>query len=206
MEKIFFLAIWLASTAQAQENLPLKVYYDELLARSEQAMPVVDLPFEKVAAQPGWEERGSEFRKWLSPSVRFRNGSGTMCCYDGEWMYVITAGHLFGRGYRSAKSLRERPREVTIEVFYHNNKVLDAPKKYKGWLLCSVWGNSQVSSIYDVALVKFKPDWKDPFFMPIAPKDYKYKTNGWYHSTGCDGLTPPAHYLVQFKAEQKRGN
>lgn len=167
-------------------------------------LPVSQLPFVSVPTRPGWEERGPEFRKWLSPSVRIGGGSGTMVYYDpfNNDMYVISAGHLFRQGRFRAN--RNTPVQVTIEVFYHNNKKLPEPKSYRGEVLCYTWGG--YTDIYDVSLMRFKPDWSNPWYLPIAPVDYKLEPNRWYHSIGCDGKSETAHYLVQFVMERSMGD
>lgn len=155
------------------------------------------------AADPGWEERGPSWAKWLSASVRMR-ASGTMCHYDPEtnYMYIITAGHLFGEGYQSAKHLKENPRWQTIEVFYHNDVKLKEPDIYRGQVLCSIWDGHR----HDVALVRFQPKWSTPYYLPIAPLNYRLSPGKMYHSTGCDERTEVAHYLVQFQEERGTGD
>lgn len=170
--------------------------------------PVIDLPFhETTLVAPGWEERGIEFRKWLAPSVRIGGGSGTMVYYDPEenYMYVISCGHLFNRGRGSADSYKSRPKTMTVEVFYHNNQKLDQVREYKAEVLCHVWGEDGVSSVYDVSLMRFKPDWADPWYLPIASEKFRYIEDKMYHSCGCDGRSEVAHYLVRFVKEQTQG-
>jgi len=164
-------------------------------------VPVINLPYYEVDQRPGWEERGPDYQKWLASAVRLSNGSGTMCYYDGKenWMYVISVGHLFSRRYRSAEYFRNNPAKRTIEVFYHNEKKLPKPKKYKAEILCYT---NFSTSVYDVSLLRFHPDWNNPWHAPIAPRNYKLKKGRMYHSTGCDGLTPAAHYLVEYVREQ----
>ena len=78
--------------------------------------PVVDLPFYKADLKPGWEERDAKYRRWLACSVRVTaygggGGSGTICYYDStnNWAYVISCGHLFPRGYKSAEAYKKNP-------------------------------------------------------------------------------------------------
>lgn len=170
-------------------------------------IPVIDLPYERVSAVPGFQDRGAEFAKWLAPTVRIGGGSGTMVYYDGEWMYVLSAGHLFSRGYSSAITLRKTTYNVNIEVFYHGTKKLPKPKVYKAFLLCRVWGTSS-SDVYDVSLMRFKPDWPEAASQtrPIAPVDYKLVVGKIYHSCGCDGMSEPAHYAVEYVSERANGN
>lgn len=163
---------------------------------------VLDLPYMAMSSHPGWEERGSEFLRWLSPSVRLRAGtgrvleygSGTMIYYDDSKndMYVLSCGHLFDKG-RS----RSSKKEIMIDVFYQNEKKLPKFKRYKAEHLCHVWDGS-----FDVSLCRFKPDWNNPWCLPIAPKNYKLQAGKWYHNLGCDGSTEVAHYLVRYTHEQ----
>jgi hypothetical protein len=177
------------------------------LLASVNAKPVKEIPYFKTATRPGWEERGPEFKKWLSPSVRINGGSGTLCYYDYKKneMYAISCGHLFRSGRRSAAWYRKNPTYMTVEVFYHNDKKLSEPKKYKARVLGHVWGDSN-SSIFDVSLMKFTPDWEEPWILPIAPLDYKLKKNKYYHSVGCDGRSEVAHYSVKYLEESASGN
>lgn len=161
------------------------------------------LSYSSSSSRTGWEERGVKWVRWLAPSVRIGSASGTMVYYDEDNndMYVLSAGHLFGVGFINSLTLRRRPKYFNIEIFYHNDRKLLAPKKYKAQLLCKVWNFS--NGPYDVALLKFKPDWKDPWYNPIAPLDYKLVKDQWYHSTGCDGQSEIAHYLVRYLVKRK---
>lgn len=200
------LASILASPQQASELIsPLSnqiIDYNYAFGR-----PVIELPYYKVALlSPGWEERGVEFIKWLSPSVRIGGGSGTMCYYDSEtgWMYVISCGHLFQRGRMSREDYEKKRVVKTVEVFYHNSKKLNIISKYEAEVLAHVWGDSD-SDIFDVSLMRFKPDWKDPWFLPIASLDFQYRESDLYRSCGCDGRSEVAHYVVEFMGEKKNG-
>jgi hypothetical protein len=174
------------------------------------SLPVSHIPYYEESTRPGWEERGEEFRKWLAPSVRVgksgSSGSGTIFYYDSSTneAYVISCGHLFNRGYKSAEAYKQKPDSATIDVFYHNEKKLDSPKSYKAQVLCHVWGNSD-SDIFDVSLMKFTPDWKEPWILPIAPKDLKLVPGKYYHSLGCDGGGEVAHYSVKYLSERPSG-
>lgn len=166
-------------------------------------IPVNKIPYVRYNQKPGWEERGVEFTRWLSCSVRIPSsgGSGTMVYYDdyNKYMYVLSAGHLFPAGrFRMSKKANET---AEIHVFYQGNKKLSHVKAYRGELLCSVWN----TSVYDVSLIRFKPDWPDPYYIPIAPLDTKIQKGGWYHSAGCDGMGEVAHYLVQMQGERSDG-
>ena len=169
--------------------------------------PVLELPYHNVPlTAPGWEERGPEFRKWLAPSVRIGGGSGTMVYYDPKtgWMYVISCGHLFDRGRKSSEDYEKTGAKKTIEIFYQNNKKLNMVRKYEAEVIAHVWGDNN-SSVFDVSLMRFKPDWKDPWCLPIAPVNFKYERGKYYHSCGCDGRSEVAHYLVQFVEERDNG-
>ena len=175
---------------------------------AEEIKPVSSLPFVATTVfRPGWEERGPEFAKWLSTSVRIGGGSGTMVYYDdnGRYVYVLSCGHLFNDGRRSAADYKRRPQTIRIEVFYHNQTKLPKVKVYDAQVLCHVWGDKG-SSVFDVSLMRFKADWSDPICTPIAPLSFVYKENAWLHSVGCDGRSETAHYLVQCRGEQYDGN
>lgn len=169
--------------------------------------PVSELPYWETPERhgaPGWEERGEEYIKWLAPSVRVTawpdggGGSGTICYIDEEnWIYVITCGHLYPATYRSAAYYQTNPNYKNVTVYYHNEKKLDKPKSYKAETLCSVY-----DGVYDVALIRFKGDWTPEWVIPIAPADYKLEKGKYYHSLGCDGLKPVAHYLVKYQHSQ----
>jgi hypothetical protein len=166
---------------------------------------VSDIPYRPTPpgfGRPGWEERTEEFRRWLAPSVRVTKGgggSGTICYYDpeGNWAYVISCGHLFASGYKSREQYKKSPDTRKIEVFYHNEKKLDKAEAYEGEVLCHI-----KQGIYDVSLLRFHPSWPDPWVCPIAPQDYQLIPGKGYHSTGCDGLSETAHYLVTYIKEQ----
>jgi hypothetical protein len=167
--------------------------------------PVIELPYKPTWGEhrPGWEERGVEFRRWLAPSVRVTRpggggGSGTICHYDGEWAYVISCGHLYPSGRGTVADLKRRPISKSIRVYYHNDKKLDPHKDYMAETLAYVW-----NGVYDVSLLRFKPDW-EPWVNRIAPEKFKYEKSKYYHSCGCDGLRPVAHYSVKFVEERSR--
>lgn len=173
---------------------------------ADKPVPVIDIPYYPYVGQyrPGWEERGEQWAKWLSPSVMVTEsgggGSGTICHYDGEYAYIISCGHLYPNGRKSWQEYKIRPRYKNITVFYDNGKQLTEYKKFKAETLCHVWNVP-----HDVSLLRFKPDW-NPWISPIAPVDYKLEKGKFYHSTGCDGLTPTAHYLVRYQYENFDGN
>jgi len=163
--------------------------------------PISEIPYYTTSVtRSGWEERTKEFRKWLSTGVRIGGGSGTMTHYQkkGNWMYIISCGHLFEQTRRSAEYYKENPRSATIEVFYKNDKKLSQPESFKAQVLCHVWMNGA----HDVSLLRFHPDWQNPRVSPMVPVDYKGSSH--YHSIGCDGRSEVAHYLV--KHVQRRIN
>lgn len=172
----------------------------------ETAIPVIEIPYYKTSVvKPGWEERDSKFKRWLTATVQVTRyngggGSGTICYYDPieNWAYVVSAGHLFARnGYKSAEEYKKNPDVRKITTWYHNDKKLDEPKEYEAEVLCYIY-----QGVYDVSLMRFKPDWL-PWVCPIAAVDYKLEKNKYYHSCGSDGLREVAHYLVKFEYESK---
>ena len=74
----------------------------------------------------------------------------------------------------SLEDYKKKPLKKIIEVFYHNNKKLEIPSKYDAEVLAHVWGDDD-SEIFDVSLMRFKPNWKDPWYLPIASLDFKYR-------------------------------
>ena len=133
-----------------------------------------------------------------------------MCYYDRDnnYMYVISVGHLFdGLSYRRGKNT------AVLEVFYMGDRRLARPKVYTAEVLAWAFTHdTQNAQAYDVSLLRFRPDWPNPRYSPIAPKNYKLEYGKYYHSMGCDQPTPrmmssdPAHYLVQFWKEESIGN
>jgi hypothetical protein len=158
----------------------------------------------------GWEERGQEYVQWLAPSIRLNGASGTMCYYDKQqnWMYIISAGHLFDH-FRLRVNVRQTAK---VEVFYYHNVKLAHPRVYSAEVLASVFNHDdQDGGAYDVSLLRFHPDVPDLTYIPIAPKEYKLEQGRVYHSVGCDQegkgqpTTEPAHYLVRVVGEQSIG-
>ena len=142
------------------------------------------------------EQRGEEFRRYLSASVRIGTGgsfgSGTIVYYDQStgWAYVASCGHLWS-GNRSAEQLRRNPKSVTITTWYHNHKKLNDPKDYQAEVL--FWSNTRG---YDSSCLRFKPDWQ-PGYFPIASVSYNIVTSSRQHSLGCDHAKEVAHYDVE---------
>lgn len=177
---------------------------NNVLAQQIKPIPVMNIEYYETESKPGWEERGPEWIKWLSPSVRIGGGSGTICYYDSteNWAYVISCGHLFPGGRGTAEYYKKNPSYRTIDVFYHNDKKLPEFKSYKAEVLCYVRDNDW----WDVSLMRFKPDWNDPWYLPIAPLDIKLEPGKYYHSLGCDGRSEVAHYLVKYVKDVKINN
>lgn len=148
------------------------------------------------------EQRGEEFRKWLSASVKISvsgaSGSGTIVYYDSasNTAYVATCGHLWRNGTMSAEEGKQRNLTCKIITWYHNEVKLPETKVYDA----KVVFYSHVSGA-DTALVTFQPDWV-PNYFPIAPKDYEYKRGVHAHSCGCDGGREVAHYDVELQSIQ----
>jgi hypothetical protein len=140
-------------------------------------------------------QRGVEFRRFLSPSVKIRvsnaSGSGTIIYYDKvtKEAYVASCGHLWN-GTRLSDDLRRNPVSCEVVVWYHNNIKLKRPKVYNAQVL--FWSNDRG---YDTSLLKFKTDW-NPSYFPIAPKNHLIPENSHQHSTGCDDGSEVAHYDV----------
>jgi hypothetical protein len=141
-------------------------------------------------------QRGAEFRRYLSASVRIGTGgsygSGTIVHYDRKtgWAYVASCGHLWS-GNRSAQQLKKSPKSATITVWYQNNKKLSSPKNYRAEIL--FWSNTRG---YDSSCLRFRPDWI-PNVFPIAPENYNISVGSKQHSLGCDHAKEVAHYEVE---------
>ena len=185
---------------------PVRLSGQHLRLPPDTGRPVIELPFTPTShGRPGWEERGPEWVKWLAVGVRFSNGSGTICHYDAStgYAYVISCGHLFRGKSLTYEEAKRNPRTREIDVFYHNHKKLDEPRSYQAEVLCY---RNFSESVYDVALVRFKPDWNIEWYAPLAERHEKLTPGQKLHSTGCDGLTPVAHYLIEYIEERERGN
>ena len=87
---------------------------------------------------------------------------------NGNTLKVFEDGKVLVKRYNSDEYYEKNPRNMTVEVFYHNNKKLSKWKGYKAELVChvcQVWGNS---GIWDVSIMRFHPDWDNPVYAPIA--------------------------------------
>lgn len=191
-KKFIILTILLFNSGCDQNNQS-----NQVKIKAPEPVPIIDLPYYKTTVfKPGWEERGIEFVKYNSTGVRIGGGSGTMSYYDADknWMYVISCGHLFFQGRGSRDYYQKNPKTMRIDIFYQNDKKMETYKSYEAEVLCHVWE----SNIYDVSLLRFKIDWKDPWTIPVVDEDFELKSENWYHNIGCDGMTEVAHYLVKF--------
>lgn len=142
-------------------------------------------------------QRGVEYVKYLSPSVRIRvtgaSGSGTIVYYDqpNNLAYVCSCGHLFARGTMTAEQGKQKNLTCQVEVFYHNNDKLGSPQKFTAKVLFY----SYLSGA-DYSCMVFTPDFQ-PSYYPIAPVDYALPAGKHLHSCGCDHASEVAHYDVE---------
>lgn len=188
---------------QNQHHRPLEISFEG--AGPELTMPIVkNDPFAHLAANIAPNpQRGIEFRKWLQATVRIRvswaSGSGTIVYYNEKdgWAYVQTCGHLWGgmRRNMSGEEGKRRQLKCKVNVWYHNQKKLRSPKTYPAEVLYYNNGG-QTGAGHDVALIRFKPDWK-PNYFPIAPEDFEFREGMRLHSMGCDHASETAHYDVR---------
>lgn len=143
------------------------------------------------------EQRGQEFRRFLSVSLKIKvqngSGSGSIVYYDEEKniAYVASCGHLWNRGIMNAEEGKSKKIKCKVVTWYKNDIKLDEPEEFDANLIFYSY-----TSEIDTALVTFKPNWK-PNYFPIAPLEYKYKFNSIAHSCGCDGGKEVAHYEVK---------
>tara|TARA_Y100000034_G_scaffold38278_2_gene47022 strand:+ start:5108 stop:6007 length:900 start_codon:yes stop_codon:yes gene_type:complete len=164
-------------------------------------MPLVDDPLAVSTNIAPVEQRGIEYRKWISKGVKVSSqgssGSGTIIYYDRStgWAYVQSCGHLWG-GDMSAKEGLRKKKTAKIITWYHNNKKLNASRSYPAEVLFYDTHNDP-----DISLLRFKPDWPTEFF-PIAPHDYVIQEGAKAHSIGCDGGREVAHYAVEIVGER----
>jgi hypothetical protein len=142
------------------------------------------------------EQRGIEFRKFLSMSVQVKTaggaGSGSIIYYDkrNNLAYVASCGHLWTNGVVNSEEAARKNVKCKIITWYKNSKKLESPEEFEGKLLFYSYTNE-----VDTSLVVFSPDWI-PSYLPIAPVDYEYSIGLKAHSLGCDGAKEVAHYEV----------
>ena len=151
-------------------------------------MPIVkpvplDKPVEKLYGAP-LEQRGEEYRKYLSPSLKISvagsAGSGTIVFYDKETntAYVASCGHLWSPGGLNAEQAKNKKLKCKVVTWYHNDVKLKETKSYEAEVLFYSFVEG-----CDTSLISFKPDW-EPKYFPIAPKEYLYKAGTFAHSVG----------------------
>lgn len=151
-------------------------------------------------------ERGIEYRKFLSPSVKIKvqgaSGSGTIVYYDQvkNLAYVASCGHLWSEGVVDADFAKKLNIQCTVTTWYHNEKKLNEPKSYNAKVL---FYSNLIGQ--DTSLLVFTPDW-NPEYFPIAPRNYQYNKNAFYHSCGSDGGSESAHYDVRFIGKDSFGH
>jgi hypothetical protein len=161
-------------------------------------MPVLEaLPKGMYGTNTPIEQRGIEFRKFLSASVKIQvsegAGSGSIIYYDKEnnKAYVASCGHLWKSGILSAEQAKDKKIKCKVIVWYKNEVKLQKPESFDAELIFYSYTNET-----DTSLVTFSPDWH-PKYIPLAPADYKYKIGSTAHSCGCDGGKEVAHYEVK---------
>ena len=147
------------------------------------------------------EQRGEEYRKFLSASVKIlaldssgnssSSGSGTIIYYDHskKLAYVASCGHLWNKGTLSSN--HEKNIKCKIIIWYQNDKKLEKSKSYDAKLIFYSYLEGQ-----DTSLLTFTPDW-EPNYFPIAPLNYEYKIGSHAHSIGSDKSLEAAHYDVE---------
>ena len=162
-------------------------------------MPLVDNDPFATAAYGGYpiEQRGIEYRKWLSAGLKIivpdGSGSGTIVYFDPEsgWAYVQSCGHLWS-GNMTAEQGLSRNVKCQVKTWYHNLNKLIEPRIYPAEVIYY----SNISG-KDCSLLRFKPDWKPDYF-PIGSNDFSYHKGMEFHSIGCDGGREVAHYDVEY--------
>jgi len=193
---LFFGICSTAIFSQEIDNKLNKLNQNNVEIDSLDNMPILEKnKFGNTNAAPV-EQRGKEFRKFLAASVKIvignTSGSGTIVHYDKDknLAYVATCGHLWQKGIMTAEEGKKAKLKCKIVTWYHNDKVLDAPKSYEGDVIFYSYYTGQ-----DTGLVTFKPDW-EPNVFPIGPVDYDYVPGQHAHSLGCDSGSEVAHYDV----------
>lgn len=143
------------------------------------------------------EDRGEEYKNYLSPSLKViaagSSGSGTIIYYDKNKniAYVATCGHLWNNGVLNFEQAEAKRIKCEVVTWYNNDIKLEKTKTYQADVLFY----SHVTGC-DTALIAFKPDWQPEYF-PIGPKNYQYLKGTKVHSMGCDGAREVAHYDVE---------
>lgn len=156
-----------------------------------------NLPENRYGSYAPIEQRGAEYIKYLSPSLKIRveggMGSGTIIYYDKEknLAYVASCGHLWNKGIASAADCLKRNIKCEVVTWYKNTTKLKKEESFPARVIFYKYTNDN-----DTSLIVFKPDW-EPNYFPIAPKNYQYKINSIMHSCGCDGGKEVAHYEVK---------
>ena len=184
---ILFILAAFVSTAFAQN--PCVYSYAPL-----DKMPIMEKTPNGFAGSAPIEQRGPEFRKFLSASVKISvnkaSGSGTIVYFDPKQnlAYVASCGHLWD-GIMSVEEGKQRNITCEIITWYHNEKKLTTPAKYDARVIFYSYIEGQ-----DTSLIVFSPDWQPDYF-PIGPVNYQYKLHA--HSCGSDGGNETAHYDVE---------
>lgn len=155
------------------------------------------LPKNEYGSYEPIEQRGIEYRKYLSASVKIKVkngcGSGTIIYYDEEknLAYVASCGHLWNKGVLNLND-KKIDRDCEIVTWYKNKDKLKEPLSFNGKVLFYSYTDT-----VDTSLIVFSPiDWK-PNYFSLAPINYKYKIGSEAHSCGCDGGNEVAHYSVK---------
>jgi hypothetical protein len=161
------------------------------------SMPILEKTPVGIVANAPIENRGAEYKKFLSASVKISvnntSGSGTIVYYDElkNVAYIASCGHLWGKGFMSAEQLKVNPLRCKIIVWYKNDQKLDYPKSYDASVVFYSYLEGQ-----DTSLITFVPDWK-PHYIPIGPENYEYKVGKSAHSCGSDLGSEVAHYDIE---------
>lgn len=189
-------ALLISILAAFKINKPKQQY--DLVTNHIDNMPLIDNDPYAALAYGGTpiEQRGSEFRQWLSLGLKIKvsgaSGSGTIIYYDekNNWAYVQSCGHLWSGNMNSEQGLRSN-KTCLVEIWYKNEVKLSRSTDFKAEIL--YYSNDKGR---DISLIRFKPDWI-PKYLPIAPEDFIYYNNMKLHSIGCDLGTEIAHYEVE---------
>jgi len=163
-------------------------------------MPILEpLPKGLYGKNEPIEQRGIEFRKYLSVSVKVEvqggSGSGSIIYYDenSNIAYVASCGHLWKNGIMSVEEAKEKKIKCKVVVWYKNEIKLEKAESFNAELVFYSYTNET-----DTSLITFVPDWR-PNYIPLAPANYEYNIGSTAHSCGCDGGKEVAHYEVRLK-------